>query len=105
MRNEPRSMTLVDVMALSAGVALALAVSFGGRQIFGGFTYAIPEPWVLLVILLAWVFWLGAMSISLVVAARLVRYRRFPRPAEWLAILIGLIGQQAMGPLQPIDTL
>src|SRR4051812_18027293 len=105
MREEPRSMTPVDVMALVAGAAIGLTSSFRGRAIVGGFPYVVPEPWVMLVFLLAWVFWMGAASTSVVVGARLVRYRRFPRPAEWLAILLTLIGHQAMAPMQPIDTL
>jgi hypothetical protein len=94
-------MTPVDAMTLAAGVALSIQC----RPIVGGFPYAMPDPWVMLVISLAWLFWMGAASTSVVVAARLIRYRRFPRPAEWLAILMTLIGLLTMGPLQPIDLL
>ena len=94
-------MTMVDVMALSAGVALSIQF----RPKIGAFPYAMPDPRAMLVISVAWLFWLGASSTSVVVAARLARYRRFPRPAEWLAILISLIGVQTMGPLLPIDML
>jgi hypothetical protein len=98
-------MTMIDAMCLAAGVALALALSFRGGPIVGGFPYAVPAPQVMLVLFVAWVFWVGAASTSLVVAARLACYRRFPRPAEWLAILMALLGQQAIGPEQPIDML
>src|SRR3954451_17062734 len=105
MRQEPRSMTMVDAMCLSVGVASALALSFRGGPIVGGFPYAVPSPRVMLILFVAWVFWVGAASTSFVVAARMARYRRFPRPAEWLAILISLLGQQMLAPLQPIDML
>jgi hypothetical protein len=98
-------MTMIDAMALAVGVALALSPSFRDGPTVGGFPYVVLPPHVTLILFVVWVFWVGAASTSIVVAARLARYRRFPRPAEWLAILMSLMGQQATGPLQPIDVL
>jgi hypothetical protein len=96
-------MTMIDVMCLAAGVAMSFAISFRPGPIVEGPTY--PMPWEMLMILVAWIFWVVAASTSVAVAARLVRYRRMPTPAEWLAIQMSVIVEQAMGLLQPIGIL
>jgi len=92
-------MTPVDMMALAAGVAL----SFQFRPIVGAYPYAVPPPSVMLVIVVAWFFWIANTAVSTVAAARVVRYRRGPRPAEWLAVMTTLAGVLAMGPGLPVD--
>ena len=92
-------MTPVDAMALAAGVAL----SFQVRPIVGAYPYAVPPPSVMLVIVVAWFFWIANTAVSTVAAARVVRYRRGPRPAEWLAVMTTLAGVLAMGPGLPVD--
>ncbi len=90
-------MTPVDAMALVAGVALAFSFRPGVNP------YAVPPPWVMFVIVLSWIFWIMTAAVSAVVAGRLIRYRRGPRPAEWLAILTTFYGILVMGPGIPVD--
>jgi hypothetical protein len=91
-------MTAGDAMALVVGVALAFQFRVAGSFLFMG----IP-PWVMLVIVLCWMSWVATTAVSAVVACRLIRYRRGPRPAEWLAVLTTLFGILAMGPSLPVD--
>ncbi len=80
-------MTLGDVMALSIGVALGMA--FETRS-GGGFGLIVPPGWVLAVLGILALLWVACLALSAVVLARLVRFRRQARPAEWLAILVAV---------------
>ncbi len=76
-------MTLVDAMALVLGVALAFAAT-PGRTFF----LQVPAVWVLAFFGLIQITEGFALALSIVILGRLVRFRRIPRPAEWLAILV-----------------
>jgi len=84
MREEPRSMTLGDVVAMVAGVAVGLGCS---PRATGRFS-----PQTMLIFAITWGFWALAVMLVFVVAGRLARYRRRARPAEWLAILVAVAG-------------
>ena len=80
MRREPRSMTAADAMTLTAGVGLGIALADPPE----------PGPTVHPVLMsLSWVT-VGAVAVSIVVLARLIRYRRRAKAAEWLAILVSI---------------
>ena len=76
-------MTLVDAMALVLGVALAF-VAIPGRSFF----MHMPAVWVLAYFGLVDLIRGLSLALSAVVLGRLARYRRMPRPSEWLSILV-----------------
>ncbi len=79
MLREPRSMTAADMMALAAGVGLGIVLRPAlPRGVFH--PVLISSSWATV----------GAVAISVVVLARLIRYGRRARPAEWLAILAAI---------------
>jgi hypothetical protein len=84
---EPRSMTMVDLVTLVAGVALGYAAIASQP----GLAF-MPPAWVLAVIAISNVFFWMAAASSFVALGRVTAYRRMPRPAEWLAILISVAG-------------
>ena len=84
MREESRSMTLGDVVAMVAGVGLGLAASPRPSG-------PVP-PRVMLLFSITWGLWALAVMLALVVLTRLIRHRRGASPAEWLAILMAVSG-------------
>ncbi len=89
MTDEPRSMTLADVLVLSAGVALALvAPPFWAA----GWMWPGLSKYSYVVLYSAW---LVSQTLCLVVLARQLRFGRPIRPAEWLLFVIKLRTQGA----------
>ncbi len=82
MRPEPRSMTAADMMALVAGVGLGIVLQQPVQRFNAGRPY--PDRGVSDLVMAA------AVAVSVVVIARLIRYGRRARPAEWLAILVAI---------------
>lgn len=82
VRPEPRSMTTVDAMVLTAGAALSLVGLPNWMALAAGY------PWTGVGMFLrnSSGFWIAAISLSAVVLARTAQYHRLPRPPEWLAI-------------------
>jgi hypothetical protein len=86
--HEPRSMTLADVLAIVAGVGISLAIP----PVSGFPPPLIPiSPWFIVAALVVWLLSAVALAISSAVLVRLAAYNRPARPAEWLAILLGLL--------------
>lgn len=84
---EPRLLTLLDLMALVAGIAFAFARPSP--------SLASPvvshEPGVVVLArLVLWVLQVGCLGTGFAIVARRSRYGGMPRPPEWLAILISL---------------
>ena len=77
-------MTLVDLMALVAGVgtSFALVASLPGSNV-------IRSPLDQLVYSVIRLFQGMSLALSAVALARVAAYRRMPTPAEWLGILVG----------------
>jgi hypothetical protein len=76
-------MTLVDLVTLVAGVALG----FAAITSLPGWGF-IPPFWVLVVIGVSRFFLWMTMAFSVVAMGRVAAYRRMPRAAEWLAIVV-----------------
>ena len=76
-------MTIGDAVVLTIGAALALATLPGWLSIAKNY------PWsgVGMFLRNSAGFWLATIGLGGVALARTVRYRRLPRPAEWLALI------------------
>ena len=77
-------MTLADVLALVAGVAVSYAVATGLPE--GPF---VRTPWLQLVFTSIRFLQGTTLAIAVVALVRVGVYRRMPTGAEWLAILVG----------------
>jgi len=75
-------MTTVDAMVLTVGAALSLFGLPNWMALAAGF------PWTGVGMFLrnSSGFWIAAISLGAVALARSARYRRLPRPPEWLAL-------------------
>ncbi len=85
MKQEPVSMTLVDLVALVAGVAAGFAVLKALPEL-----PFIPPGWVLLVLAVSNFLQWATIACAVVALGRVASYRRMPRSAEWLAIVVSL---------------
>lgn len=92
MRPEPRSMTAADIMALVAGVGLGIVLhppkagALAQPAALGGDPAIARQAFMLS---LSVTF--AVVAVAVVVIARLIRYDRRARPAEWLAILAAIV--------------
>lgn len=91
MRPEPRSMTLVDVMAMVVGVAVGLAiVENQDVYVMSGFLTMVPDRFAgMAQHSVGWI-WGVSVTMAAVTLGRVARHRRGPRPAEWLVIVIAI---------------
>jgi len=81
-------MTIADMLAVVAGVGIAITI----RPIAGYVPYPQIPVWYLIVVASLWWFPLVlALATSLAVLLRQVNYNRMAHPAEWVAILLGLL--------------
>jgi hypothetical protein len=87
-RIEPTSLTISDLIAIVAGVAIAIAAwpPFSVPPMMPG---SIPY-WFVIGLILYWCVLALETGASLGVLARQALYRRRARPAEWLGMLIAL---------------
>ncbi len=94
-RREPTSVTLADLSSLVIGVALALSLPqlhhpTDQISIYGtGWVNPMPG-WVACLFVIGEVAMKAGLALTPVIVARRVRYGGLPRPADWLAILVGL---------------
>jgi hypothetical protein len=96
MDSEPRTMTLLDILALVAGFAVAFTlmarpeVSLRPRSVLDGYGPAGPPFWMTLLVELTALGMPLGFSLSAVVLARRLRDGRPLRAVGWLTILVGL---------------
>lgn len=89
---ESRGMTIVDLMALSLGVAGSFAVARASER--GGM---LPSTSVgILIVLATLAAWAMATSVATVSLMRSIRFGRPVLPGEWLAVLLGAYGFAAL---------
>ena len=84
-------MTLVDVMAMVVGVAVGLTV-VENQDVYSmtGYLAMLPDRVeVLAERLVGWI-WVGSLTMVVVSLGRVVRHRRRPREAEWLAMILAI---------------
>ena len=80
-------MTLVDGLALVAGFAMAF-VAIEGPKIGPPFGVT---PGMMLFFVVMMFLGRATLAIAVVAVARVATYRRMPRPAEWLALLVAAL--------------
>lgn len=95
---EPRGLSLADLLAVIAGISIALAIMpTDVRRLLDTSVWQnerSPQPQANLLMafqLGSWLVVVLGVATSLAVAWRLVRYRRFPWAGEWVALLLLLV--------------
>lgn len=94
MDSEPRGLTPGDKVASGIGLVVGLVT------LPAWVANAATFPWLGAGIFMrnSLGFWLAAVTLSVVALARSGRYRRLPRPAEWLALTLFAWGAAGMLP-------
>lgn len=89
-RRESFRLTLADMLGIVFGFAVCFAMPFAFR--FGpiGLVGARLPLWFVGLVGALWVMQGLAFAISTVVVTRTAQFRRQPRPAEWLALLVSV---------------
>jgi len=89
-RDEPLRLTLTDMLGIVFGFAVCFAMPFAFR--FGpiGLVGAQLPLWFIALLGTLWIMQGLAFAISTVVLTRTAQFRRQPRPAEWLALLVSV---------------
>jgi hypothetical protein len=91
LRDESPRLTLADMLGVVVGFAICVAMPFTFR--FGpiGLVGAQKFPlWFIAVLGILWIMQGLAFAISTVVISRTAQFRRQPRSAEWLALMVSV---------------
>jgi hypothetical protein len=86
--SEPRGITILDLLAFIAGFAIALT-PFASQNAAPG---PIDFPLLTVLVMSVWLPWTAEIVVALDALERQFAYRRPLHPAEWMAILIALVG-------------